>query len=111
MKQGSLTKEEVKVVDESSWPYNENIDIPSDIAKLTVYGLPGERHGFGLRFEGGMASSAENVRHLCIQSCAMDSPWIRAKTSWDQLNERDENDEIIEIESVPVNPNGLYSNS
>jgi hypothetical protein len=65
---------------------------------VLVYRLPGERLGFGLKFEGG-TSTSEKVRRLFIQSCAPDSPASRAHCSWGSLQE---GDELLEIDSVPV---------
>ena len=56
---------------------------------VEVYRLPGERLGFGLKFEGGNKTS-ERVRRLFIQSCAEQSPASRAKCSWGHLGEGDE---------------------
>lgn len=68
------------------------------VEEVLVYRLPGERLGFGLKFEGG-TKAAECVKHLFIQSCAPDSPASRASSSWGKLNE---GDEILEIDSLPV---------
>lgn len=57
--------------------------------EVEVYRLPGERLGFGLKFEGGNKTS-ERVRRLFIQSCAEQSPASRAKCSWGNLGEGDE---------------------
>lgn len=57
--------------------------------EVEVYRLPGERLGFGLKFEGGNKTS-EKVRRLFIQSCAEQSPASRAKCSWGNLGEGDE---------------------
>lgn len=59
------------------------------IEKVNVYRLPGERLGFGLKFEGG-TKSAECVKNLYIQSCAPESPASRVKASWGGLGEGDE---------------------
>ncbi|KAJ9589260.1 hypothetical protein L9F63_017505, partial [Diploptera punctata] len=66
---------------------------------VLVYRLPGERLGFGLKFEGGTATG-ERVRRLFIQSCAPDSPASRVTCSWGSLQE---GDEVLQIDSVPVN--------
>lgn len=66
--------------------------------EVTVYRLPGEKLGFGLKFEGG-TKSAERVRRLFIQSCAAESPAGRAKAAWGPL---DAGDEILRIEGVSV---------
>ncbi|XP_046398194.1 uncharacterized protein LOC124164999 [Ischnura elegans] len=70
----------------------------ADSEEVLVYRLPGERLGFGLKFEGG-TKTAERVRRLFIQSCAVDSPASRAKCSWGGLGE---GDEVVEIDTVPV---------
>lgn len=57
--------------------------------EVEVFRLPGERLGFGLKFEGGNKTS-ERVRRLFVQSCAEQSPASRAKCSWDTLGEGDE---------------------
>lgn len=63
--------------------------------EVEVYRLPGERLGFGLKFEGGNKTS-ERVRRLFVQSCAEQSPASRAKCTWGTLGEGDEvrNDKI-----------------
>lgn len=66
--------------------------------EVLVYRLPGERLGFGLKFEGGTKAS-EFVKRLFIQSCAPDSPASRVTSSWGQLTE---GDEVLEIDSIPV---------
>ncbi|XP_034947791.1 uncharacterized protein bbg [Chelonus insularis] len=66
--------------------------------EVEVYRLPGERLGFGLKFEGGN-KTAERVRRLFVQSCAEHSPASRAKCSWGGLGE---GDEILCIDGVPV---------
>lgn len=68
------------------------------IEEVLVYRLPGERLGFGLKFEGG-TKTAEFVKRLFIQSCAPDSPASRVRSSWGKLLE---GDEILEIDSLPV---------
>lgn len=57
--------------------------------EVEVFRLPGERLGFGLKFEGGN-KTAERVRRLFVQSCAEQSPASRAKCSWGTLGEGDE---------------------
>lgn len=57
--------------------------------EVDVFRLPGERLGFGLKFEGGNKTS-EKVRKLFIQSCASESPASRAVCSWGTLGEGDE---------------------
>lgn len=66
--------------------------------EVIVYRLPGERLGFGLKFQGG-SKSTENIQRLFIQSCATDTPASRAKTSWGHLCE---GDEILEIDGIDV---------
>lgn len=66
--------------------------------EVIVYRLPGERLGFGLKFQGG-TRSAENIQRLFIQSCASDSPASRAQSSWGHLQE---GDEILEIDGIDV---------
>nr|XP_023018595.1 uncharacterized protein LOC111507514 [Leptinotarsa decemlineata]XP_023018596.1 uncharacterized protein LOC111507514 [Leptinotarsa decemlineata] len=78
----------------------ENNKVLKDVTEeVIVYRLPGERLGFGLKFEGGTKAS-EFVKRLFIQSCAADSPASRVKSSWGKLAE---GDEILEIDSIPVN--------
>lgn len=60
--------------------------------------MPGERLGFGLKFQGGTRST-EPIQRLFIQSCAADSPASRAQTSWGHLRE---GDEITEINGTGV---------
>lgn len=62
--------------------------------EVEVFRLPGERLGFGLKFEGGN-KTAERVRRLFVQSCAEQSPASRAKCSWGTLGEGDEVIKII----------------
>ncbi|XP_058789012.1 uncharacterized protein LOC131662983 [Phymastichus coffea] len=66
--------------------------------EVEVYRLPGERLGFGLKFEGGNKTS-ERVRRLFIQSCAEQSPASRATCSWGHLGE---GDEVLLIDGVSV---------
>lgn len=68
------------------------------IEEVVVYRLPGERLGFGLKFQGGTKSS-ENIQRLFIQSCASDSPASRATASWGNLQE---GDEILKIDGIDV---------
>ncbi|XP_055387181.1 MATH and LRR domain-containing protein PFE0570w-like [Condylostylus longicornis] len=65
---------------------------------VVVYRLPGERLGFGLKFQGGTKSN-EKIQRLFIQSCAPDSPASRVKASWGNLKE---GDEILTIDDQPV---------
>lgn len=69
-----------------------------DTEEILVYRLPGERLGFGLKFEGGL-KTAERVNRLFIQSCAPDSPASRTRCSWGPLVA---GDEILEIDGVKV---------
>ncbi|XP_060516077.1 uncharacterized protein LOC132695683 [Cylas formicarius] len=79
---------------------NEESKIIKDVTEeVIVYRLPGERLGFGLKFEGG-TKAHEFVKRLFIQSCAPDSPASRVQSSWGQLVE---GDEVLKIDSVPVN--------
>lgn len=71
---------------------------PAEPEPVTVYRLPGERLGFGLKFQGG-THSTECIQKLFIQSCAADSPASRAQTSWGHLRE---GDEIVEIDGTAV---------
>ena len=50
---------------------------------------PGEKLGFGLRFEGGGRAS-ETVRRLFIQCCSPQSPAARAASSWGGIVEADQ---------------------
>lgn len=74
-------------------------EAPGVLEEVLVYRLPGERLGFGLKFEGGVRAK-ELVKRLFIQSCAQDSPASRATSSWGPLVE---GDEILEIDTVSVN--------
>ncbi|KAJ8986205.1 hypothetical protein NQ317_009911 [Molorchus minor] len=78
---------------------NNNKVLKDVTEEVIVYRLPGERLGFGLKFEGGTKAS-EFVKRLFIQSCAPDSPASRVKSSWGKLTE---GDEVLEIDSIPVN--------
>ncbi|XP_029036193.2 serine-rich adhesin for platelets [Osmia bicornis bicornis] len=82
----TLTKNQINGVD---GPLEEEVE---------VFRLPGERLGFGLKFEGGNKTS-ERVRRLFVQSCAEQSPASRAKCSWGTLGE---GDEVLSIDGVPV---------
>lgn len=62
--------------------------------EVDVFRLPGERLGFGLKFEGGN-KTIEKVRKLFVQSCASESPASRAQCSWGTLGEGDEVREIL----------------
>ncbi|XP_030385916.1 titin-like [Scaptodrosophila lebanonensis] len=65
---------------------------------VVVYRLPGERLGFGLKFQGGTRNT-ELVQKLYIQSCAADSPASKVATSWGTLRE---GDEIVSIDDQAV---------
>lgn len=65
---------------------------------VLVYRLPGERLGFGLKFQGGTKNN-EKIQRLFIQSCAENSPASRVQASWGFLRE---GDEILEIDGVSV---------
>jgi PDZ domain len=65
---------------------------------VTVYRLPGERLGFGLKFQGGTKTN-EKVERLFIQSCDPESPASKARASWGALGE---GDEILQIDGEPV---------
>lgn len=73
-------------------------DKKEEAEEVLVYRLPGERLGFGLKFEGGL-KTAERVNRLFIQSCAPDSPASRTRCSWGPLVP---GDEILEIDGVEV---------
>jgi len=68
------------------------------IEDVTVFRLPGERLGFGLKFQGGTRST-ELVQKLYIQSCAADSPASKVATGWGNLRE---GDEIVSIDGRDV---------
>lgn len=68
---------------------HQDVDPAHPEEEVEVYRLPGERLGFGLKFEGGNKTS-ERVRRLFIQSCAEQSPASRATCSWGHLGEGDE---------------------
>lgn len=78
---------------------NNNKVLKDVTEEVLVYRLPGERLGFGLKFEGGTKAN-EFVKRLFIQSCAADSPASRVNSSWGKLAE---GDEVLEIDSIPVN--------
>lgn len=78
--------------EESSTAASQNLANGADghlEEEVEVFRLPGERLGFGLKFEGGNKTS-ERVRRLFVQSCAEQSPASRAKCSWGTLGEGDE---------------------
>lgn len=78
---------------------NNDKTIKDVVEEVVVYRLPGEKLGFGLKFEGGTKAN-EFVERLFIQSCAADSPASNVKSSWGKLSE---GDEVLEIDSIPVN--------
>lgn len=63
--------------------------------EVLVYRLPGERLGFGLRFDG-----VDACNRLFVQSCADGSPASRTQASWGPLSA---GDEIVRINGWPVN--------
>ena len=67
--------------------------------ELTIVRRPGEKLGFGLRFEGGGRAS-ETVRRLYIQCCSPQSPAARAACSWGGIVEADQ---ILSIAGQEVN--------
>lgn len=71
---------------------------PNEGEIVTVYRLPGERLGFGLKFQGGTKTD-EKVQRLFIQSCDPDSPAAKARASWGALAE---GDEILQIDTESV---------
>nr|XP_022908049.1 uncharacterized protein LOC111419468 [Onthophagus taurus] len=90
--------EDIQKDDENQDVQNEDVQ-KETTEEVLVYRLPGEKLGFGLKFEGG-TKSAEFVKRLFIQSCALNSPASRVQCSWGLLVE---GDEILEIDAVPVN--------
>ncbi|XP_067612937.1 serine-rich adhesin for platelets isoform X2 [Eurosta solidaginis] len=70
----------------------------AEVEQLIVHRQPGERLGFGLKFQGG-TRSAEKVHTLFIQSCATDSPAAKVRASWGALRE---GDEIVSIDGQRV---------
>lgn len=71
---------------------------PNEGEIVTVYRLPGERLGFGLKFQGGTKTN-EKVQRLFIQSCDPESPASKARASWGPLSE---GDEILRIDCESV---------
>ena len=69
---------------------NDRISVEEDI---TIYRLPGEKLGLGLKFDGG-SKADELVNRLFVQSCAKASPSARTKCTWGHLKD---GDEIISI--------------
>ena len=65
---------------------------------VTLYRLPGERLGLGLKFRGG-ESAHEPVQAVSVQSCAEGSPSARASCSWGRLQA---GDRILAIVGRPV---------
>lgn len=63
--------------------------------EVLLYRLPGERLGFGLRFDG-----VDDCNRLFVQSCADGSPASRTQASWGPLSA---GDEIVRINDYPVN--------
>ncbi|KAL1449188.1 hypothetical protein WDU94_000407 [Cyamophila willieti] len=66
-------------------------------SEILVYRLPGERLGFGLKFEGGLQTN-QKVARLFVQSCAEDSPASRTITPWGHFVPGDELVRINEID-------------
>ncbi|XP_017301811.1 uncharacterized protein LOC103514513 [Diaphorina citri] len=66
--------------------------------EILVYRLPGERLGFGLKFEGGLQAN-QKVHRLFVQSCAEDSPASRTRTPWGHFTP---GDEIVRINNRPI---------
>ncbi|XP_076676060.1 PDZ domain-containing protein big bang isoform X3 [Andrena cerasifolii] len=94
---GSGKKEDEPGTGASTKSPANGVDGPLE-EEVEVFRLPGERLGFGLKFEGGNKTS-ERVRRLFVQSCAEQSPASRAKCSWGSLGE---GDEVLSIDGVPV---------
>lgn len=69
--------------------------VPATVEEVLVYRLPGERLGFGLRFDG-----VNTCNRLFVQSCADGSPASRTHASWGPLSP---GDEIVLINGRPVN--------
>ncbi|XP_014217686.1 uncharacterized protein LOC106646158, partial [Copidosoma floridanum] len=84
--------------DDKTQPASNGVDPAHPEEEVDIYRLPGERLGFGLKFEGGNKTS-ERVRRLFVQSCAEQSPASRAKCSWGHLGE---GDEVLSIDGVAV---------
>lgn len=74
------------------------LESPIEGEIVTVYRLPGERLGFGLKFQGGTKTD-EKVQRLFIQSCDPDSPASKARASWGPLAE---GDEILQIDCESI---------
>lgn len=66
--------------------------------EILVYRLPGERLGFGLKFEGGLQTN-HKVQRLFVQSCAEDSPASRTQTPWGKFCP---GDEILRINNIDI---------
>lgn len=66
--------------------------------EILVYRLPGERLGFGLKFEGGLQTN-QKVSQLFVQSCAADSPASRTRTPWGNFCP---GDEIVQINDIRI---------
>lgn len=73
-------------------------DNPNNGEIVTVYRLPGERLGFGLKFQGGTKTN-EKIQRLFIQSCDPESPASKARASWGSLGE---GDEILKVDGESV---------
>ena len=57
------------------------VNLSSVEEDITIYKLPGEKLGLGLRFDGGSRAN-EFVRHLFVQCTATSSPAARTKCTW-----------------------------
>ena len=73
---------------------------PTDhiVEAVTLIRRPGEKLGFGLKFDGGSEKN-QWVRRLFIQCCAPGSAASSARCSWGKLGEADE---IVDICGEPV---------
>lgn len=95
LQQQQQQQQREKEEEEQQDGHEEEVDASEHV---TVYRLPGERLGFGLRFQGGTRNT-ELVHKLYIQSCAADSPASKVATSWGHLRE---GDEILAIDGRQV---------
>eukprot|EP00095_Tigriopus_kingsejongensis_P009728 maker-scaffold429_size173697-snap-gene-0.28 protein:Tk09728 transcript:maker-scaffold429_size173697-snap-gene-0.28-mRNA-1 annotation:"PREDICTED: uncharacterized protein LOC103314658" len=67
---------------------------------ITVYRLPRQKLGLGLKFDGG-AKANELVKHLFIQTCAKNGPARRVRCTWGKLEESTSIDLPPSIHSDP----------
>ena len=75
------------------------VSVPAHTTEVvTLYRLPGERLGLGLKFRGG-ENAHEPVQAVSVQSCAEGSPSARACCSWGRLQA---GDRILAIAGRPV---------